>query len=66
MAQTKAELQREIELLRKQVKEMQELLRLTAIKVEQLKGVYNTAATNRAARENVRKFELPPVIDYLL
>jgi hypothetical protein len=62
MARTKADLQREIQLLRKRVKEMENLLQQTAIKVEQLQGVFDTtAATQEAARQNLRSFDLPPV-----
>jgi hypothetical protein len=65
MAQTKAELQREIRLLRKQVKEMQELLQQAAIKSEHLQGAYDaTVATCKVARKNLRMFELPPVIEH--
>ena len=65
MAQSKAELQREIRLLRKRVKEMEELLQQTAIKVEHLQGAYDVSVTDRAARKNLPKFELPPVANSL-
>ena len=66
MAQTREELQREIRLLRKRVKEMEELLQLTAIKVEQLQGAYDTATIARVARKSPQTFELPPIVDQRL
>lgn len=63
MAQTKAELQREIRMLRKRVREMEELLQQTAIKVEHLQGAYDAAVANKEAWENLQKFELPPIVE---
>ena len=63
MAQTKAELQEEIRMLRKRVKQMEELLQQTAIKVEHLQGAFDAAAANKEVWKNLRKFELPPIIE---
>ena len=63
MAQTKAELQHEIRTLRKRVKQMEELLQQTAIKVEHPQGAYDAAVSNKDAWENLRKFELPPILE---
>jgi hypothetical protein len=42
---------------------MEELLQQTAIKVEHLQGVYNAAVSNKDAWENLRKFELPAILE---
>ena len=63
MAQSKAELQREIRLLRKRVKEMEELLQQTAIKVEHLQGAYDASVADHGARKDLRNFELPRIIE---
>jgi ABC-type transporter Mla subunit MlaD len=62
MPQTKAELKREIQLLRKRFKEMEELLQQTAIKAEQLQGAYDATVADTAERKNLPMFELPPII----
>jgi len=65
MSQTKAELQRENRLLRKQVKDMQALMQKAAIKCEELQGAYDaTVATNEVAIEDLLKFRLPPIAEH--
>lgn len=65
MAQTKAELQREVRLLRQKVKEMQALLQQAAIKFEDLQGACDaTSARDAVAREDLRKFKLPPIPEH--
>jgi hypothetical protein len=62
MAQTKADLQREIRLLRKQLVQMQGLLQQAAIKCENMQGAYDaTVATDQAVRADLRRFKLPPI-----
>lgn len=59
MAQSKAELQREIQQLRKKLREHEELLQQAAIKCEQLQGVFDaTVMTGKTVRENFRKAQL--------
>ena len=62
VAQTKAELRCEISQLRKQVKDMQDLMQKAAIKCEELQGAYDaTSASNEVALEDLRTFKLPPI-----
>jgi hypothetical protein len=65
MAESKAELQREVRLLRQKVEEMQGLLQQAAIKYEDLHGAYEaTSATDAIVREDLRKFKLPPIPEH--